>query len=103
LLYYTGAIELSILSKHYQTEIAVVDTESGRVDRFGKIIVTRCNPGGDGDMEKKEEYALRQWRKQGVHYFSLIVPCSQTKMWMAHFQGWDERGDLQLAENRITF
>ena len=32
----TGAIELSILSKHYQTEIAVVDTESGRIDRFGK-------------------------------------------------------------------
>jgi len=27
---------LSILSKHYQTEIAVVDIESGRVDRFGK-------------------------------------------------------------------
>lgn len=32
----SGAIELSILSKHYQAEIAVVDTESGRVDRFGK-------------------------------------------------------------------
>ncbi|XP_020620581.1 ubiquitin thioesterase OTU1-like isoform X3 [Orbicella faveolata] len=31
-----GAIELSILSKHYQTEIAVVDIESGRVDRFGE-------------------------------------------------------------------
>ena len=56
-----------------------------------------------GIWKKKEEYALRQWRKQGVHYFSLIVPCSQTKMWIAHFQGWDERGDLQLAENRITF
>ena len=33
---YPGAIELSILSKHYQTEIAVVDIESERVDRFGK-------------------------------------------------------------------
>ena len=31
-----GAIELSILSKHYQTEIAVVDIETGRVDRYGK-------------------------------------------------------------------
>ncbi|XP_074605848.1 ubiquitin thioesterase OTU1-like isoform X3 [Acropora palmata] len=31
-----GAIELSILSKYYQAEIAVVDTESGRVDRFGE-------------------------------------------------------------------
>ena len=34
---HSGAIELSILSKHYQTEIAVVDIETGRVDRFGKI------------------------------------------------------------------
>ena len=34
---FAGAIELSILSKHYQTEIAVVDTESGRIDRFGKM------------------------------------------------------------------
>ena len=33
---YPGAIELSILSKHYQTEIAVADIETGRVDRFGK-------------------------------------------------------------------
>lgn len=28
---------MSILSKHYQTEIAVADTESGRVDRYGKM------------------------------------------------------------------
>lgn len=27
---------MSILSKHYETEIAVVDIESERVDRFGK-------------------------------------------------------------------
>ena len=31
-----GAIEISILSKHYQTEINVVNTESGRIDQFGK-------------------------------------------------------------------
>ncbi|EDO34238.1 predicted protein, partial [Nematostella vectensis] len=29
-----GAIELSILAKHYKMEIAVVDTESERIDRF---------------------------------------------------------------------
>ncbi|CAB4031120.1 Hypothetical predicted protein, partial [Paramuricea clavata] len=29
-----GAIEISILSKHYETEIDVVNTESGRIDRF---------------------------------------------------------------------
>ena len=42
----SGAIELSILSKHYQAEIAVVDTESGRVDRFGKTcnnLLHRCH------------------------------------------------------------
>jgi hypothetical protein len=32
-----GAIEISILSKHYETEIDVVNTESGRIDRFGKL------------------------------------------------------------------
>lgn len=29
-----GAIELSILAKHYSTEIASVDVETGRVDKF---------------------------------------------------------------------
>ena len=29
-----GAIELSILAQHYRTEIASVDVETGRVDRF---------------------------------------------------------------------
>ncbi len=32
-----GAIEISILCKHYQIEIDVVNTESGRIDRFGKF------------------------------------------------------------------
>jgi len=31
-----GAIELSILSRHYGVEIDVVDTQSGRIDRFGQ-------------------------------------------------------------------
>ena len=31
-----GGIELFILSQYYSTEIAVVDTQSGRVDRFGE-------------------------------------------------------------------
>lgn len=29
-----GAIELSVLSAHYKTEISSIDVESGRVDRF---------------------------------------------------------------------
>ena len=29
-----GAIELGILAKHFETEIASVDIETGRIDRF---------------------------------------------------------------------
>lgn len=29
-----GAIELSILSAHYNTEISSIDVETGRIDRF---------------------------------------------------------------------
>lgn len=29
-----GAIELSVLSAHYKTEISSIDVETGRVDRF---------------------------------------------------------------------
>ena len=31
-----GAIEISILSKYYSVEIDVVDTQTGRIDRFGE-------------------------------------------------------------------
>ena len=31
-----GAIELSIFSSHYKTEITSIDVESGRTDRFGE-------------------------------------------------------------------
>lgn len=31
-----GAIEISILSQHYSVEIDVVDTQTGRIDRFGE-------------------------------------------------------------------
>jgi len=30
-----GAIELAILAAHYRTEIASIDVETGRIDRFG--------------------------------------------------------------------
>ena len=77
MLYYTGAIELSIVSNHYQTEIAVVDTESGRVDRFGKIIVTRCNPGADGDREEKERVCPERVEVAGSALFSCpFFDCS---------------------------
>ena len=36
LVCFIGAIELSILARHYETEIAVVDIQTGRVDKFGE-------------------------------------------------------------------
>lgn len=36
-----GGIELFILSQHFQTEIAVVDTQSGRVDSLEKINIIK--------------------------------------------------------------
>ncbi|XP_059169723.1 ubiquitin thioesterase OTU1-like [Physella acuta] len=52
-----GGIELSILSQYYNTEIAVVDTQSGRVDRFGE------------DKNYEERVFLIY---DGIHYDSLI-------------------------------
>lgn len=33
----TGAIELSILSDSYETELHVVDVQTNRIDKFGKL------------------------------------------------------------------
>ena len=52
-----GGIELSILSQYFNTEIAVVDTQSGRVDRFGE------------DKNYKERVFLIY---DGIHYDPLI-------------------------------
>ncbi|KAK2757854.1 ubiquitin-specific protease otu1 [Arachnomyces sp. PD_36] len=37
-----GAIELSILSKHFEVEICSIDVQSLRVDRFNEGAATRC-------------------------------------------------------------
>ena len=34
---YIGAIEVSIFSDHYQTELDVVDIQTQRIDRFGEF------------------------------------------------------------------
>ncbi|KAK6176446.1 hypothetical protein SNE40_014732 [Patella caerulea] len=53
-----GGIEISILSKYYRTEIDVVDTQSGRIDRFGE----------DGNY--KDRILLLY---DGIHYDFLIL------------------------------
>ena len=63
---FSGAIELSILSKHYQTEIAVVDIETGRVDRYGKShfyictirVVLLCGERGSEGFLKQHKDTL---------------------------------------------
>lgn len=52
-----GGIELFILSQYYVTEIAIVDTQSGRVDRFGE------------DKSYKERVFLIY---DGIHYDPLV-------------------------------
>ncbi|XP_046334695.1 ubiquitin thioesterase OTU1-like isoform X1 [Haliotis rufescens] len=53
-----GGIELSILSRYYQVEIDVVDTQTGRIDRFGE------------DKNYLERVLLIY---DGVHYDALIL------------------------------
>ncbi|XP_028405706.1 ubiquitin thioesterase OTU1-like [Dendronephthya gigantea] len=52
-----GAIEISILSKYYETEINVVNTENGRIDQFGE----------------NENYSNRVFLiYDGIHYDPLV-------------------------------
>lgn len=53
-----GAIEISILSKHYQVEIDVVDTQSCRIDRFGE------------DLHYDKRVLILY---DGVHYDPLVL------------------------------
>lgn len=53
-----GAIEISILNKYYAVEIDVVDTQSGRIDRFGE------------DMHFVNRIFLLY---DGIHYDPLIM------------------------------
>ncbi|CAI9721474.1 ubiquitin thioesterase OTU1-like [Octopus vulgaris] len=53
-----GAIEISVLSKHYNVEIDVVDTQSGRIDRFG-------------EDQKYDKRVLLIY--DGIHYDPLIL------------------------------
>jgi len=53
-----GAIELSILSRHFGVEIDVIDTQSGRIDRFGQ-------------SEKYNTRVLLIY--DGIHYDPLVM------------------------------
>jgi len=63
-----GAIEIAILSKYYEMEIDVVDTQSGRIDRFGE------------DQNYKERILVIY---DGIHYDPLML------------EPFENNGDLQ--------
>lgn len=54
-----GAIELAILAAHYRTEIASIDVETGRVDRFG-------DADGAGEGRALLVYS-------GIHYDAAVL------------------------------
>lgn len=54
-----GAIELTILATHYRTEIASIDVETGRIDRFG-------DAHGVGDGRALVIYS-------GIHYDAAVL------------------------------
>ncbi|GAB1606733.1 ubiquitin thioesterase OTU1 [Argonauta hians] len=58
-----GAIEISVLSKHYRVEIDVVDTQSGRIDRFG-------------EDQKYDNRVLLIY--DGIHYDPLILELDES-------------------------
>jgi hypothetical protein len=61
-----GAIELTILAAHYGTEIASIDVETGRIDRFGV-----GGGGGSGDVPPAESRALLIY--SGIHYDAAVL------------------------------
>ncbi|KAI9443667.1 OTU-domain-containing protein [Lactarius psammicola] len=54
-----GAIELAILAAHYRTEIASIDVETGRIDRFGDAL-------GAGEGRALLIYS-------GIHYDAAVL------------------------------
>ncbi|THG98631.1 hypothetical protein EW026_g3593 [Hermanssonia centrifuga] len=58
-----GAIELSILAKHYSTEIASVDVETGRIDHFA--------PPTDGRQQDSGNRCVLIY--SGIHYDAATI------------------------------
>jgi len=58
-----GAIELTILAAHYRTEIASIDVETGRIDRYGP-------DSGDGGAGESSRALLIY---SGIHYDATVL------------------------------
>jgi ubiquitin thioesterase OTU1 len=67
-----GAIELTILAAHYKTEIASIDVETGRIDRFtGSGTSSSSNGDADADAGASESRALLIY--SGIHYDAAVL------------------------------
>lgn len=64
-----GAIELTILAAHYGTEIASIDVESGRIDRFGSN--DDGAGAGGGSSPDSESRVLLVY--SGIHYDAAVL------------------------------
>jgi len=79
-----GAIEISILNKYYNVEIDVVDTQSGRIDRFGE------------DMNYPTRIFLLY---DGIHYDPLVMePLDGTSACKTTFSTSDDTVVAQALE-----
>ncbi|KAL8589302.1 hypothetical protein ACOMHN_039945 [Nucella lapillus] len=80
-----GGIELAILANHFQTEIAVVDCQSARIDRFGE------------DKNFRHRIFLLY---DGVHYDSLVLeaPDSTGTILEMRFSSSDDAVILQAMD-----
>jgi len=79
-----GAIEISILTKYYSIEIDVVDTQSGRIDRFGEDV----------------NYPTRMFLLyDGIHYDPLVMePLDGTSACKTVFPTLDDSVVIQALE-----
>jgi len=79
-----GAIEVSILSQYYAVEIDVVDTQSGRIDRFGE------------DVNYPRRIFLLY---DGIHYDPLVMePLDGTSTCKTIFPTADDAVTIQALE-----
>jgi ubiquitin thioesterase OTU1 len=63
-----GAIELTILAAHYGTEIASIDVETGRIDRFTGSSSSSFNDGAPAESESRVLLIY-----SGIHYDAAVL------------------------------
>ncbi|KAF8503268.1 OTU-domain-containing protein [Russula emetica] len=68
-----GAIELTILAAHYETEIASIDVETGRIDRFSSSSSSNDGDAGAGARAAASESSRVLLIYSGIHYDAAVL------------------------------